>query len=111
MANSISVAVADIDTMLVGSPGRVILPLAPVTVTGKCAWPAADEPVVAAEFEEPELPQAVSARSSASSRAVRAAVDRLDRRGERDTGSLHAEAEDIAHEPAGSMRDPYREGR
>jgi len=40
-----------------------------------------------------------------------AAGERLDRRGERDTTSLHAEAEDIAHEPAGSMRDPYREGR
>src|SRR4051812_32462434 len=113
MAKSISVLVADIETIVSGSASRVTLPLAPVTVTGK----AAGAELVGAAFAEPEsLPQA----ESASSVARRSATG-VSRRGFRDVVRVRkmdrgkrgppVEAVSVAHELPTLVRDPYREGR
>jgi hypothetical protein len=71
MAKSISVALADMETIDSGCLSRVSLPLSPVTVTGHSA---ADDPLDLALLPEEEPPQAVSAMSSESSSAARAAA-------------------------------------
>jgi hypothetical protein len=73
MAKSISVALADMDTIFSGCAARVSLPLSPVTVTGH---PPAEDPLFAALSPEEEPPQAVRARSSESRRARTAALER-----------------------------------
>src|SRR4051812_6568262 len=72
MANSISVAVADIETIFSGSASRVSLPLSPVTVTGKALLDELPEAALSSPEEEP--PQAVRASSSETSSDTRTAA-------------------------------------
>src|SRR3978361_2111678 len=108
MAKSISVAVAERDTMLTGLALSVTGPFVPDTVTGQCAAAGAEE-LVAAVDVEPDPPQAVRAR-----RRARTSAESAELRGTgkvRDTGSLQKRRKTSPTSPPGSMRDPYREGR
>jgi hypothetical protein len=75
MANSISVAVGERDTILAGAASRVTEPLAPETVTGKVLAAEVDgaEDGTAVTGSEVEPPQAAS-RAAAATVAVAARV-------------------------------------
>src|SRR4051812_24931800 len=108
MAKSISVALADMETMASGCSSRVSSPSSPVTVTGNVGSSAADDesPPSSSAAELP--PQAESAKASGRSRV--AARDRRERNC--NTGSLREGGGEDAHERTQrSMRDPCREGR
>jgi hypothetical protein len=108
MAKSISVAVADRDTMRTGLALSVTGPLVPETVTGQWAAAAVGE-LLAALDGDADPPQAVRARSRARSSAESA--DHRGTGGVRDTGSLQKRRKTSPTSRLGSMRDPYREGR
>jgi hypothetical protein len=107
MAKSISVALADRDTMLTGLALSVTAPLDPDTVTGQCATAGVEEPLAAAE-DELDPPQAVRGRSSARNSAESA--DQRGTGGVRDTEKPPEEAEDIAHEPTRLHARPLPRG-
>src|SRR4051812_19536408 len=89
MAKSISVAVADIETMASGCASIVRSPLSPVTVTGKACSSAVDD-VDAASSADDELPppQAVRARARGSNRV--AARDRQEWNGNTKASGVEA---------------------
>src|SRR3954462_5853398 len=113
MAKSISVLVADIETIFSGCWSSVSLPSAPVTVTGKAA---VSELFEAACAPSESLPHAVSASS-----VVRRSATGVSRRRFRDVVRVREsaackegppeEAASVAHELPTLLRDPYREGR
>src|SRR5829696_5108198 len=115
MANSISVAVGDIDTIRVGRWSRVSLPAGVSRVTGNAApWPAG----AAASDLAPSWPQPAATRATASSRAR----DRRDLLihpplGRRMRGSWGSEAQpalpprtELAATEAGDLARPRRSG-
>src|SRR5687767_3806869 len=108
MANSISVALADIDTIASGCASRVSSPSSPVTVTGNADSSAAAEVLDSDSPAAEPPPQAVSTRERG--RRSPAARDRRDVTWNME--SLREGGGSIAHERTQrSMRDPCREGR